>query len=344
MGRREELQQLFGERIRDYTGDNASLICPRFGKCRMILKHTIREENILICYPSLDIQKSWFDDIDKWGKGNCDITYSTFLSLGKLKGRTFDKIVIDEAHKLSPKQRENLKNIFGRKIYISGTISPKTEEWMRWLNIPIITKYTTSEGIEDGIITDFEINVIYVSLDESLKDEYRRTSYVIEAIMFDPTKRFQLKMLSLKRMRILHSNPNKIKVVKQLIKDNTDKRLLVFSSETKLLDQFEIPSYHSKNHDEQLKEDFCSGKGNILGVLKMFNQGVTVKPINMCILHNFTSNPENLEQQLNRITGFEYDNPNKKAIVYIICTKETQEVKWLHKALAQIPKDKIKYL
>jgi superfamily II DNA or RNA helicase len=226
---------------------------------------------------------------------------------------------------------------------MTGTIAEKTREWMRLMGLPIITTYTTEEGIRDGIITDFEINVIGVPLDDDLKEQYKKVSNRIDYLIYSGQS-FKLKMASLARMRLLHSNSNKINAVKKLIEENKDKRILVFSSQMNLIDQFGIPVYHSGNKDNELKEQFCSGQGLHLGVLKMFNQGVTVKPINICILHNFTSNPENLEQQLNRITGFEYDNPNKKAIVYITCTRDTQEVKWLQKALNFIPKDKIKFI
>ncbi len=39
----------------------------------------------------------------------------------------------------------------------------------------------------------------------------------------------------------------------------------------------------------------------------------------------------------------EYNNPEKKAIIYIICTNEEVERNWLKKALAFFDKDKIRF-
>jgi hypothetical protein len=75
----------------------------------------------------------------------------------------------------------------------------------------------------------------------------------------------------------------------------------------------------------------------------MFEAGVTVKPINRAIINSFDSNPENLSQRISRLTGFEYDNPDKKAKVYIICT-DTVEKRWLSKALEFFDQSKVKYV
>jgi hypothetical protein len=41
--------------------------------------------------------------------------------------------------------------------------------------------------------------------------------------------------------------------------------------------------------------------------------------------------------------AMEYDNPDKKAIIYIICSTEEVEKKWLMKALEFFQADKIKF-
>jgi prephenate dehydrogenase len=42
--------------------------------------------------------------------------------------------------------------------------------------------------------------------------------------------------------------------------------------------------------------------------------------------------------------GMEYDTPDKKAHIYIICTTEKVEEAWLKKALEFFDKTKIKYV
>jgi hypothetical protein len=42
--------------------------------------------------------------------------------------------------------------------------------------------------------------------------------------------------------------------------------------------------------------------------------------------------------------AMEYDNPDKKAQIYIISSDETVELKWLQKALEFFDKTKIRYI
>jgi hypothetical protein len=91
-------------------------------------------------------------------------------------------------------------------------------------------------------------------------------------------------------------------------------------------------------------EDFASGKGNHMAVVKIGNTGVTYKPLNKVIINYFDSNAENLAQKINRCMAMEYDTPDKKAKIYIISSDEDVELKWLKKALEFFDKSKIKYV
>ena len=81
-----------------------------------------------------------------------------------------------------------------------------------------------------------------------------------------------------------------------------------------------------------------------MAVVKIGNTGVTYKPLNKVIINYFDSNAENLAQKINRCMAMEYNNPDKKAIIYIICSNEIVEQRWLHKALEFFDKNKIKFV
>jgi hypothetical protein len=118
----------------------------------------------------------------------------------------------------------------------------------------------------------------------------------------------------------------------------------VFCGVTKIADELGIPVYHSKAGDKQVFDDFASGVGNHLAVVKIGNTGVTYKPLNRVIINYFDSNGENLAQKINRCMAMEYDTPEKKAYIYIISSVEDVERKWLKRALEFFDKDKIKYI
>ena len=71
---------------------------------------------------------------------------------------------------------------------------------------------------------------------------------------------------------------------------------------------------------------------------------MTYKPLNRVIINYFDSNGENLAQKINRCMAMEYDNPEKKAQIYIVCSTEDVEAKWLKKALEFFDKSKIKFI
>ncbi len=149
--------------------------------------------------------------------------------------------------------------------------------------------------------------------------------------------------LRLARMRIIQNSVAKMEKTRALLAKHKDERVLVFCGVTAIADELGIPVYHRKAGDKQVFEDFAAGKGNHLAVVKIGNSGVTYKPLNRVIINYVDSNAENLAQKINRCMAMEYNTPDKKAHIYIVCSAEEVERKWLRKALEFFDKDKIVY-
>jgi superfamily II DNA or RNA helicase len=150
--------------------------------------------------------------------------------------------------------------------------------------------------------------------------------------------------LRLARMRIIQNSIAKMEKTREILAKYKEDRILVFCGVTKIADTLGIPSYHSKSTEKDIFTDFAAGKGNHLAVVKIGNTGITYKPLNKVIINYFDSNAENLAQKIMRCTAMEYNNKDKKAHVYIICTTEEVEIKWLKKALNLFDQSKIKYI
>ena len=172
------------------------------------------------------------------------------------------------------------------------------------------------------------------------KKHYDGLSWVINKMQYSGGDTM---FLRLARMRVIQSSLAKLNATKALLKNHKNERVLVFCGTTKIADRLGIPSYHSKSTKKEVFENFTGGEGNHLAVVKIGNTGVTYKPLNKIIINYFDSNGENLAQKINRCMAMEYDNPDKKAQIYIITTDEIVELKWLSKALEFFDKDKIKY-
>ena len=340
-------------------------LCPRFGKIFTTINilEELKPKRVLIAYPDNKIKQSWKDDFAKRGYDDSNVTYTTHLSLKKHLDDQFDLIVIDEIHLLSEAQIEAAKEMIdkhmefshtgGDVLGLTGTLSSWTEKTLEQeLDLHVLATYSIDQAIREGVIVDYEITVVRVPLDNKRKNNYKgkvRTEkaqfdaygYVIDSLERQGKSTM---FLRLARMRIIQNSIAKMEKTRDLLKRHKDERILVFCGVTKIADQIGIPSYHSKKEEKQIFDDFVSGKGKHLAVVKIGNTGVTYKPLNRVIINYFDSNGENLAQKINRCMAMEYDNPDKKAQIYIISSDEPVELKWLNKALEFFDKEKIKYI
>ena len=334
-------------------------LCPRFGKIRTsinILKHYAPHATVLIAYPDNKIRDSWIAEFETMGYDNPNITYTTHLSLKKYVDNVFDLVIIDEIHLLSDNQLFATKDLLKNNesvLGLTGTLSSWTERTLcEHLDLCVVAEYTIEQAIEEGVIVDYEITVMRVPLDNSTildfkgkkrteKKQFDNYGWVIDQMEKEGKNTM---FLRLGRMRIIQNSIAKLNATKRILETHPEDRILVFCGVTKIADQLGIPSYHSKSTEKQMFEDFASGKGNHMAVVKIGNTGVTYKPLNRVIINYFDSNAENLAQKINRCMAMEYNNPDKKAQIYIISSDESVELKWLKKALEFFDKDKIKYV
>lgn len=333
-------------------------LCPRFGKIFTTINilEELKPKSVLIAYPDNKIKDSWKQDFEKRGYDDSHVTYTTHLSLKKHLEKQFDLVVIDEIHLLSEAQIEAVRDMIEINNHIlglTGTLSRHTEATLcDELGLCVLATYTIEQAIEEGVIVDYQITVVTVPLDNTRKQQYKaklRTEkqqfdsygYVIDSLERQGKATM---FLRLARMRIVQNSIAKMEKTRALLKKHKDERVLVFCGVTKIADQLGIPSYHSKKEEKQVFDDFVSGKGKHLAVVKIGNTGVTYKPLNRVIINYFDSNGENLAQKINRCMAMEYDNPDKKAQIYIVSSDETVELKWLNKALEFFDKTKIRYI
>lgn len=356
---RDKRQQEFAEQWIK-TGKFGILnLCPRFGKIRTsinILRKFNPHATVLIAYPDNKIKDSWIADFEEMGYNNPNVTYTTHLSLKKYTSYEFDLVIIDEIHLLSEAQIEACKELFERNdniLGLTGTLSRWTEEsLLEELDLPVVAEYPMEQAIKEGVIVDYEIVVKKVPLDNlgkinykgKLRTEKQQFDALSWAIDQNERQGRNTMFLRLARMRIIQNSIGKRNFTRKLLKDHADERILVFCGVTSIADDLGIPSYHSKKNEKQMFEDFAAGKGNHMAVVKIGNTGVTYKPLNKVIINYFDSNAENLAQKINRCMAMEYDNPNKKASIYIICSTEEVEARWLKKALEFFDPSKIKFV
>lgn len=320
---------------------------------RSLFKDHFIPPEILVAYPDNKIKQSWINEFEKWGYSDTFITYVNFSSLHKYKDYVPDLFIIDEFHSCSDLERDYCHQIMTndketKTLALSGTISKETKGL--W-GLKEIAKYTTNEGIEAGILADYQINVHFVPLDTkektlnkkgkllSEKKKYDNYTYVINTFRKEGKETMHL---LLSRNRLSTSSIGKMNHLKKLLETLKDKRVVVFCGLTDVADKTYIPSYHNKSENDDNFQKFQREEIPHLALANMGKMGVSFKNLDCVILLNATGNKEETAQMCNRAIKLDYTG--KVANIHIIALNEEAEINKIKSTLSMLDKTKIKYL
>ena len=356
---KNEIQRIIIDKIKNALFRGIVLASVRLGKTRILINSIIEHSNnkpssILILYPNIDIKFSWEAEFEKLNYKAYDLKYCTFASIEKEKDNIYDYVIIDEAHLLG---KENQLPIAGKIaknnkhiILASGTYSEDTLLNLKFeTGLQQIVNYTTDDAINDGIVNDFKVEVHLFKLDDvrsvqfgGLKKWYstdykecqRMSKKVDESFGQDKM------MIALFRMKMINSCQSLIRNVQQWIKDNPDKRFILFTGDEKIGMNYKIPMFNSKSKNNDVLKDFQEYRSNSLCLIKKGGTGVTYERLDTILITDINSNSETLEQRCGRSLLFE---EGKESIIHIFCSTEQFQLNWLEKSLKSINPDKITY-
>lgn len=328
----------------------------RYGKTRYAIEVLKKiydyDPCVLIAYPYNIIKNSWVEECKKWEYDNPNITYVNFRSLFKYENKIFDIVIIDEMHKASDNQRDIAKKIIKNDdevkcLAFSGTISKETQ--LLW-GLPKIVSYSTLEGIEQGILADYQVTVHFVDLDTKVKTPNKKGKLLSEKQRYDNytyvINKFKeegknIIHLTLSRNRLSTSSIGKKQYALKLLEKFKNKRVVIFCGLTEVADSLGIPSYHNKSKDDQNFQDFQNKKINHLALANMGKMGTTFIDLDVVILLNATGNKEETAQVLNRAIKLDYKG--KVADTHIIALNEPAEKAKIKNTLLMLDQKRIKY-
>jgi superfamily II DNA or RNA helicase len=356
---KNEIQKIIIDKIKKAYFRGIILASVRSGKTRILLT-AIREMSdnnpdtkILVSAPQVDIMHSWLDEFDKLNYYPI-MEYTTFKSLHKVQDNKYDYVIFDEAHLIPP---DNILPIVSKivknndkVILASGTYSEDTMLNLKFsTGLKQIVDYNTDDAINDGIVNNFKVEVHLFKLDNiksiqfgGLKKWYstdykeclRMSKKVDES--FGQNKM----MMALFRMKMINSCHSLIKNVQQWIKDNPDKRFILFTGDEKVGMNYNIPMFNSKSKNNDVLKDFQEYRSNSLCLIKKGGTGVTYKGLDTILITDINSNSETLEQRCGRSLLFE---EGKESTVHIFCSNEDFQMRWLESSLKSINPDRISY-
>lgn len=358
---RNQIQQQATQKIHLHNFRGIINVAPRVGKSKIVcdaINIFKVPQTILITVPYNSIQESWTTELNKWGV-NIPIAIINQRSLAKESDlNMYDIIICDEVHTLSNAQIAILQEFNGPILGVSGSISKETEKQLRQeLGLKTIFKYTLEEAVKDGIVANYEINLVPVTLDN--KDKYidagnktttfKTTEYLNYQYLTEQFNKFKraawnnpkmnaVKMqYASKRANLIYNSKTKLEAVSKIIAKFD--RCLIFTARTEIADQLGS-GYHSKSTPEVL-ESFMSGTINKLAVCEMTNMGITFPNLKVGIFHQMKSSEESAIQKVMRMCNMEDD---AIAQIFITYYANTVDEEWIKKALEGLDPDKIKIL
>jgi superfamily II DNA or RNA helicase len=337
------------------------------GKTKIAIDLINTDSKTLVVAPFNSVLDSWKEEFIKWNKSDANVVYTTTASLGKHTKNTFDLVVLDEIHLYSINQLSKVPH--GRLLGLTGTLSDSSAAVIKeQLNLDVIFSYDIEQAIRDGIIADYRVKVIEVSLDDSLKyiqggtklkpfltTEKAQYDYLTKqfnqikfaewnAIGADKRKYALIKMqFASKRAKLIYSCKSKIDAANRIISKYSNDRILIFTTLTDSANQLCEHQYHSKADKKNL-DRFSDGEIDRLAVVNMANVGLNIKPLHRAVVHQFQSSEETAQQRMGRLLRLEYNNPEKIAEIHVVCAVNTVDEDWVKSALKNVPRSKLEYI
>jgi superfamily II DNA or RNA helicase len=360
MDKRNELQKDFSTENVKYLKKNKrgyNDIAMRMGKTSVALL-TIKElkcKKVLVLYPDLKIKDSWLKDIERLKMSLDMFTFSHYMSVKKCTDK-YDICIVDEFPEMSTAQLNNVKELINNLncyvLGLSGTVSEESRILaLNELNMKGIVKYSAEQAIKDGIISNYQVTVHSVPLDNTKKylknskgesisehTKYLNFNYIIES---NKRRGINNKFFYIQRNNLVKNSISKNKAILDLMK-TLNGRVLTFVGSIKAAEKLKIPVFHSKTKDLQEFEDFKSGKTKQLAVIGIGGSGVTYLQLSHLIIANITWNEEDISQKIFRCMLLDYDD--KVADIHILISSEETDLKKCKQALSMLDQNKIKYL
>jgi superfamily II DNA or RNA helicase len=357
------------------TGFGTLQLCTGAGKSKIaidIIEHVrhewLKDElelQILLVTPTEELRDvNWPDEFKKWGVEMTGIKCIAYASLGKQNLSKYDLIVYDEYHRTTlnnlQKLQDELTTSHKMILGLSATLplKPRYAEEMERFKLmnelcPTIYKLTIDDGVQYGIIADFEIHVLKFFM-ESIKLDYvggsklkpfkqseksmynwltKKLQFAMIQVRANPSKKgFEFKAVG-ERCQFIYNLNSKLALGRACLERfDTDKRTLVFAGSIDHANQLCGNNvYHSESSREYL-DKFQNKEVNLLGSVKAMDEGLNITDPDQALIMQVTSVERSLIQRVGRLVRKRYDNIDFKAKIVILVAANTVDEQWYNKA------------
>lgn len=163
------------EKVLAIKGNVLAELPTGFGKSKLALT-LVKHRNIhsvLIVIPRLVLKKNWSEEINKWlSNYELKVSFSTYVSLPKLVGNTYESVIFDECHHLSERCLDALMDIKIKHSFLLTATLKKEKLWeINTLFKPFRIKVESKEAMEEDVLPTPKVEYIPLSLDNIVQSQ-----------------------------------------------------------------------------------------------------------------------------------------------------------------------------
>lgn len=303
------------------------------------------------------------EEFTKWGEKELmeRVEFICYRSVPKVCQNAYTAVVLDEAHNITPLTYHSIRKINPNKTLCLTATKPRDRQKCEMIEslAPPRVIYATQKGIEDRVVSPFEIHFLYTSLESVAKTaevsyidkktkakktfittETERYKFLCQKVesakqnMFsrrDKASQMYYRITLGERARFLYNLESKTKVAKKLLEKLYPNRVIVFSKSIDQIEKICVNTYHSKKSNRKgVLDAFNNKEINILGCVDALNEGKNLTDVDIAVIVSLDSNPKNIIQRIGRVIRFK---EGKLAKIYIVVSRNTRDEEWVQKAL-----------
>ena len=364
---RDQIQQEIVQVILDNNFRGLLEVTQRTGKTKVIIDSLVGITRKVLGYKILWVtNEAHLRDVvlpaefQKWKAEYLlhNVDFLHWRSLGKHQ-EEYDFIILDEIQHITEKAYEYFKritnspNIIGMTGQLPQDIDKK-KLIKEGLRLSLLYRYSKDEGVEDEVIADYNIKVMLVPL-STKKDVYvpSRNYYTSEQARYNGLTKLINKATSegnykwamnlrVNRQKFLHGLESKKNLVKSMLADMQNDKLLVFCP-TKAITQEVCDYYFHSSGGQKSYDSFQNDEIKHLAVVEKVSTGHTFHNMSGSILMGVDSNQNGgLSQKAARCMVF---RKGYTADLYFLVAAGTQEESsWLPKTLKSFNSSKVEII
>ncbi len=297
-------------------------------------------------------------ELIKFGLEHCipNIVFACVASLKNHIDREWDLIIVDESHLDIERILSFIERYEGSPaeiLLLTGTpISEKNQTGRAIYRIcPISYKKGLDDSIDETLINDYKISIIYHSLDEEdkyikwgnfgMQTEKQKYAFLYKCYVNSFGRTRKKFPFELSQLKIFLKNLRSKRNLALRLLDRIPGKVLIYAGSISQAEEMGVPTYHSdltKEHRKENLDAFIEGKIEKLCNVAGIRESANIPGLKYGIVMAPDASENSFEQTVGRFSRLVI---GEVAHIMVLCARNTIEEVWLNNAMKRLKTTKI---